>query len=260
MHLCYVDDSGDSKRGSSLPALIIQDRSWALTLEAWLAARRKIHQDFGVPKKKELHAVQLYKHRGRYCETREQDEAFNQPVRDAVGRIMLNSLAQMSPDTAPVVATMAGPTRTTPALYQHFLAWLDDWARRQDTYVMVFYDGQQAEMVPSGRGPTEVWESALRSATPYREQHRELKIGTRRVIEDVVMQDSRYNQLIQAADLIAYGAWHKDVQDNPHRWSNGLEPSPGAIKAYLKTRDLWVPEMTGGLIWVQASTQKPPAT
>ncbi|MBK5237805.1 MAG: DUF3800 domain-containing protein [Actinomycetales bacterium] len=39
--------------------------------------------------------------------------------------------------------------------------------------------------------------------------HRDLSITNRRVVEDVIMQDSKYSQLIQAADLAAYAAFHR---------------------------------------------------
>ena len=52
-----------------------------------------------------------------------------------------------------------------------------------------------------GRKTTRPWDEALRAATPDRDAHRALDITRRRVVEDVVMQDSKFNQLIQAADL-----------------------------------------------------------
>ncbi|CAM3241640.1 DUF3800 domain-containing protein [Actinomyces slackii] len=64
------------------------------------------------------------------------------------------------------------------------------------------------------------------------------------------MQDSRYSQLIQAADLIAYGAFHKHAQDYPGVWV-GIRPVPGAIRAYMKTCSHWVPNSENGIIWLE---------
>ncbi|GAA1486503.1 hypothetical protein GCM10009625_33080 [Brachybacterium fresconis] len=95
MHLVYVDDSGDSRSGTILTALLVPDHRWNDVLAAWLEGRRQIHREFGVPKTKELHANELYKGRGRYCETTADDELFSTPRREATGRIMLSWLSNL---------------------------------------------------------------------------------------------------------------------------------------------------------------------
>lgn len=59
MHLCYLEDSGDSKHGVTITALIIEDRDWSAVLDAWLNGRRTIHKQFRVPKNSEIHANEL---------------------------------------------------------------------------------------------------------------------------------------------------------------------------------------------------------
>lgn len=77
MHLVYVDDSGDSRNGTALTALLIPDYAWNTVLAQWLEGRRQIHHEFGAPKTRELHANELYKGRGKYCETPGQSAQFS---------------------------------------------------------------------------------------------------------------------------------------------------------------------------------------
>ncbi|GAA4531487.1 hypothetical protein GCM10023160_34020 [Brachybacterium paraconglomeratum] len=251
MHLVYVDDSGDSRNGTILTALLVPDHRWNDVLAAWLEGRREIHREFGVPKTKELHANELYKGRGRYCETSADEDLFSTPRREATGRIMLSWLSKAE---GLLVVTIATPTNSSAQAYVALVNWLDQWAEMEQTTVMIFYDGQQGYGEPhADRSPEEIradWEQALRSAAPYRNTHRALDLGTRRVIEDVVMQDSKYNQLIQAADLVAYGAYHLHLQNHPEVWGQKNKPVPAAIRAYYRTKNRWLPGSDNGIIWV----------
>ncbi|WP_249367825.1 MULTISPECIES: DUF3800 domain-containing protein [unclassified Actinomyces] len=188
--------------------MLVEDRAWTSVLRARLEGRRSIHRELGVDTSKELHANDLYKGRGSFLPAGSGDH-LSTVQREATGRIMLSHLAQA--DGFHVV-TLAMSGRSKPRAYRHLISWLDTWAGTNDTTVMVLYDGRQG-YPPSSSGSAEQvlveWETALRDASPLRAVHRDLPIATRRVIEDVVMQDSRDNQLIQAADLIAYGAFHK---------------------------------------------------
>ncbi|CAM3724112.1 DUF3800 domain-containing protein [Isoptericola cucumis] len=260
MYLCYVDDSGDSRRGTTLSALIVEAQHWSGLLDAWLTGRREIHRTFGVRKHAELHANQLYKGRGKYCETSEQERSFGTSQRAATGRIMLSHLSRFEHFQ---VVTVASPLTTTPTVYAKFIAWLEDWAERLDAHLMVFYDGQQGlhhgATDPSPEELSELWKTAVRNATPYRRAHRDLDLSTRRVVEDVIMQDSQYSQLIQAVDLIAYGAYHLHRQDHPEIWGTKNRVQADAIRAYMRTHDRWVPGAEKGIVWLDPTTQEPPA-
>lgn len=259
MHLAYVDDSGDSRHGTRLTALLVPAERWAGLLEAWLAGRRVIQEQFGVRKHAELHASSLDKGRGHYCETAEQERFFGTGVRAATGRIMLSHLAHYQHFQ---IVSVASPTVSKPHVYTQFIGFLEDWAVRQDTHLMVFYDGQQG-LHRGGDVTAEesagLWETAVRNATPYRRVHRELELSTRRIVEDVIMQDSRYSQLIQAVDLVAYGAYQRHRQLHPDVWGRTPSAVSNAIRAYLRAREHWLPETDDGVVWVPAATQGPPA-
>lgn len=163
MHLAYVDDSGDSKHGTTLTALLVPDHRWNEVLGAWLEGRRQIHREFGVPKTRELHANELYKGRGRYCETAALEESFSESKRAATGRIMLSSLAKAE---GYVIVTIATPSPSTSASYAVLVDWLDQWARNEQTTVMILFDGQQGlvgdEEAPGSSAPRSVGASAAR--------------------------------------------------------------------------------------------------
>ena len=97
MHLCYVDDSGDPSRGKLLTALLIRDTDWADVLDAWLTGREELHRLFGVHKRRELHANKLFKGRGQFCESPEQESAFSSRARAKAARIALGYLSEGSP-------------------------------------------------------------------------------------------------------------------------------------------------------------------
>ncbi|MGO4301985.1 DUF3800 domain-containing protein [Leifsonia sp. RAF41] len=250
MHLCYVDDSGDSRRGVLLTALIVEDSNWSRTLRAWLIGRREIHRVFGVPKLRELHANQLYKGRGTFCETTEQNARFGDAQRAAVGRMMLSHLSK---NGAFVLFSVGTSDRSPSVAYAKLIARLEDWADDNATELMVFYDGRDGSTVDhhaSAREKAEFWEQAIRAAAPYRRAHRALDLASRRVIEDVVMQDSRFSQFIQAADLLAYGAFHKHVQSHPEIWGDEKEPCRPAIKAYMQASSHWPEDSDDGVYWL----------
>ncbi|WP_206074651.1 DUF3800 domain-containing protein [Antribacter gilvus] len=251
VHLAYVDDSGDSRHGTTLSALIVEDQHWSGLLEAWLQGRRAIHKEFGVPKNRELHSTELYKGRGALCETAAQNARFTQRSRAAAGRIMLAELGRFEHFD---IATIATSEVRKPLVYAKFIAWLEDWAAARNTHLMVFYDGQQGLAAPDSEPTpeelTELWTTAVRNAGPYRKVHRELELSSRRIVEDVIMQDSQFSQLIQAADLIAYGAYQKHRQSHPEIWRGPGSPSVDAIRAYMRLRPRWSPDSDHGVHWL----------
>lgn len=138
--------------------------------------------------------------------------------------------------------------------YARAIAALEDWAAENDTFLLVFYDGQQGLAAPeeevTAERSRELWETAIRDAKPYREVYRDLEIGRRRILEDPIMQDSKYSQLIQAVDLIAYGAYHRHKQDHPEIWGTSQAVVPAAIVAYMKLSARWPASTENGVIWL----------
>ncbi|MGO1851475.1 DUF3800 domain-containing protein, partial [Microbacterium sp.] len=192
----------------------------------------------------------LYKGRGSFCETPTQDHKFGDRQRAAAGRIMLNHLARAES----TVLSVGTSDRSSSVVYAKFVALLEDWAAANDTRLMLFYDGQQG-IIDDSSSPEqqkEAWDQAIRSATPYRDAHRKLELTTRRVLEDVIMQDSRYSQFIQAADLLAYGAFHKHLQSHPEIWGEARSSaaSTGAIRAFMRMKNHWPANSDSSVHWL----------
>lgn len=253
MYFCYIDDSGDSKTGSTMSVLLVEDRHWSGLLAEWIVGRRKVHNEWGLGKNTEVHANKLLKGRGRFCDTEEQDKAFNNEARAAAARVLLKNLANYRNFT---LWNFGMETTRNHELYVRVIDHIEEWASEQDTYVTVFYDGLQGfkhlldddEKIDPLK-IKEQWLAAGRNASVYRSVHRELDIKSRRVIEDVIMLDSKYNQLIQAADLAAYCGYHKHLQDHPEIWGKKNRALPGAARAYMALRNHWPEESDNGMIW-----------
>lgn len=250
VYLCYVDDSGaDEVR--TLTGLLVEDRSWSALLDRWLTARAELEATWGVGKHTELKANKLAKGRGSFCATPAQDRQFHQPARDTAYRVLLERLGGF---TALTVTTVAAGIAQLPLVYAALVAHLDRWAAHHETYVLIVYDGHQGLLAPDQSWDAEVatrhWDSAVRDARPYREVHRGLDLRSRRIVEDVVIHDSRFSQLIQAADLVAYAAFQHDLGAHPHRWPSTLTPTPGPAIAYQELADRWLPGSDQGITWV----------
>lgn len=229
---------------------MIEEQNWSSVLDCWLKGRREIYNEFRVLKNREIHANHLYKGRKSYCETPEEDARFGTAKRAAAGRVLLSWLAKASFTTL----TFGTAERSKPKAYARAIAALEDWATENDTFLLVFYDGQQGLAAPdeevTAERSRELWETAIRDAKPYREVHRDLDIDNRRIIEDPIMQDSKYSQLIQAVDLIAYGAYHLHKQNHPDLWGTSSTVVPEAIIAYKKLTKHWPTTTENGVIWL----------
>lgn len=213
MHLCYVDDSGNSKEGVTYTALLVPEQEWSPLLDRWLTARRSIQERFLVKKKTELHAVNLIGGRG-YVISAEGEE----PIRKVPGHqrpAIYRDMVSAIPGPGIRLITVAKRGANSTDAYASLLMTLQEWADTQNTYIFLMYDGKELGRSDS----TESEDTIQRNHTPLRDLHRELPIQSRRIIEDVVTKDSRFSQFIQAADLLAYGAYYHDVWTHPDRWS-----------------------------------------
>jgi hypothetical protein len=259
VYFCYVDDSG-AEDGRTLTGLLIPSARWNELLACWLDGRAKLSEKYGVNKHRELKGSLLGKKgRGSFCDGQDQDERFQSPrLRTEAYRILLESLSHC--DGLQVV-TVACRISRLPKVYQCLVDWLEDWAAAKDEHVIVFLDGKQLpDTVSSSETATAVAretgaaiEDSSRNSAPFRQSHRALALQNRRVLEDPVMQDSRYSQLIQAADVTAYAAFQHLRILNLHDEELSFPGSPSvwAASAYAELANSWVVLDAGqyGIIW-----------
>lgn len=222
-------------------------------MHRWLEGRRELNKAWGVKMDAKLHSNELCRRgAGRFCETHEQEVAFrNWDRRLTAYDIMLDALAGCEPL---VVASVCGNSTSLPKIYEVFVAVLQEWAMRCQTHVLVYLDGMPRLL---DRDTADVStdqivknaDEAYRKAAPFRRVHQELELAARRVIEEPVVLNSRSNQLIQAADLVAYGAYHHMLDARPEIWPKRNPRSPRVLESYKRLRRLWIPGGDHGVIW-----------
>ncbi|MER6560182.1 DUF3800 domain-containing protein [Streptomyces sp. NPDC001027] len=253
MYFCYADDSG-ADQGRTLTGLLVPEEGWNDLLHCWLEGRRGLEETWGISKNTELHANSLVKGRGRPCATDEQNQRFGRPARLAAHDLMMRHLARCS---SLRVLTVAGRTAQIAEVYQGFVDHLELWALEQDTRVLIMYDGQAGPEDTSGMAQEDaqkLWEQAVRNASPYRAAHRQLPLTTRRILEDPIMQDSRYSQFIQAADMVGYAAFHHLGLAHPDVWPK-MTPVGAMSKAYRRLSQHWLSgHGTDGIVWLDAES------
>jgi len=256
VHLCYVDDSGKEKV-ATLSGLLIPAANWSDLISCWLDARRELTERWGVDKHVELHGNKLIKEgKGRFCggDVRLEKGFAAQSERDAAFGVMLGALSACEPLR---VLTVASNTSRSHEIYGHLVTHLHQWAEDNDTSVMFYLDGPQGPHDTDGLDGAQIarlWKENSRNPVHYRKAHRALDLP-RRIVEDPVMRESKYDQLIQAADITAYAAYHHMWQRADSPWSRGGphgEPNIEVAAAYRRLSPRWMPACAenDGVLWL----------
>lgn len=257
MYICYADDSGDNT-SRSITAVLVEDKNWSALMAKWLEGRGQLTETWGVRKHAELHALELATQRGSFCGTDAQERLFVHEVRRRAYEIMVSTLV----DTVGLVTfTVASRETRLPIVYSQFIRRLEQWAVEKETHVMVLLDGPDGTVNTEDDGGPDArqtrWFGAQKNAQPYRRVHRDLDVTHRRVLEDVIMQDSEYSQLIQAADLCAYAAFHDAKLRHPERWNKQGARQEVALAAHQRLRTTWPSDSDDGLYWVETTRKNP---
>lgn len=239
MYICYADDSGDDF-STSISCILIPESNWSDFMQVWLSARQLIKSKFGIDKNAELHASKLLKARGRYASKDASNDYISPENRELAFSYMISAIASFESVHTHTVVTNSG---SAPLAYENFLNWLNQWAISKDQHVIVFYDGKDSSNIESHTDPAQIHseiEMAYRSARPYKLAHRKLEISNRKIIEDVIMQDSKSSQLIQAADLVACCSLNYSRINHPKFWKNPEKAIPIAASAHELLADTWI--------------------
>lgn len=189
MRLVYADESGDDK-GLLLYAFIeVEPVAWSRALSLWLELRRALRDEFAIPTRYELHAVDFLGGRGN--PSRDVDWNRRKGKRIAVGRRVTETLASMPIRIRVVYVNTTDRGRAYLAALENLEADL----HRSNDLAMVMVDGD-------GSDPA------------YLEAHRSMPIETRRVLEDPWLQGSHTNQWIMMSDWVAYLAFQSLRRNN----------------------------------------------
>jgi len=202
----YVDDSGDDDQ-TLLTAVEIPVEHWAICLKVWLGWRKALFRKHRLPASFEIHtgeflrgkgdpAPVLLDAKGAPLPTKEQPR-----INTSKGlrrEIIHGSVAQigLSPRTRFFTIYAEGTDKM--ALYRDLLEWIEQELVIEQKHGLMLVDGIDSN---------------------YRLQHRALPIRTRRIMEDVWMQDSVHSQFIQVADIAVHAAFQGIVQNANKRFA-----------------------------------------
>lgn len=188
----YMDDSGVHSTGWVVFSWIECTLcDWRRGLRAWLDLRKALYAQYSIPPAYHLHARKFIPGRGHPST----DQEWNRQKAKR-GEVVVQALAAIADSEHLKVGTVYRRTRkkhhayaTEKAeVYKALVNHLEDRLAKADELGLVFMDGD-------GTNPM------------YRAAHRELKLDSRRVIEDPLFHRSRISQWIQMADLAAYTAY-----------------------------------------------------
>jgi len=194
--LIYLDDSAEPRSGLVLFGWIsISPPSWQEITLKWLGFRAKLYREFDIKVDKELHASDLV--HGRSVISEKIPQQFIKhgiELKKDFGRFIIEEcLKEISSLTglsvhASYLREPSMPQRL--AKEKLYLGLVEKWTKDldvRDAFALVFIDGNGSDKM-------------------FRKVHREIPGHRRRVIEDSVQLESKYSNLIQIADLVAYVA------------------------------------------------------
>lgn len=201
--LHYVDDSGSPNTGYVLYSWIqMTPDLWNGCLRHWLDYRKELFAHFQIPVAVELHTTKFIGRRDRPST----NPKVNRSVADMreVLRLGLETIGTCPGLQVGTVWTNTNHTGSAyniakGALYANFITKLEDRLAAAGEYGQVFMDGD-------GSDPS------------YRQAHRTLKLGSRRIIEDPLFQGSHLSQLVQMADMAAWTAYQSILKHPAKRF------------------------------------------
>jgi hypothetical protein len=197
----YVDDSGAHDTGFIVYSwLEVTPGCWASGLRHWLNLRKDLYAQYQVGADEELHATVIYGGR-------------KMPSTSAIEEIGKNKDVRLGTVYRLTTATGKDYAAERANVYEALLAHLDQRLLASGEYGSVHMDGD-------GSDPT------------YLRAHRNLKLDTRRILEDPYFQSSNVSQWVQMADLVAWTTYQSILK------FPGKEIPAGWYDKHLRARDI----------------------
>jgi hypothetical protein len=265
--LCFVDDGGQKPHWTFTGLLIPVGKQRDL-LALWNAARRRLASQWGVPTELEIKANQLITTRGRLSGATHLTPMVSLADRLEAYEIMLEAVAACEWIRATVTCRfdrgrepVSGHSGRDLA-YLAFIEHLADWAAREQSSVVIVYDGGPPptgidEM--TGEEFLAAWRD-YNNSRPFREIYERLRPKRAMSkghlkIHDMLLQNSADSPLIQAADFVSYAAYQhiRNVRGASRSPTNNeidlyRTKLAASYRRILPSR--WLPDDDQGVNWV----------
>jgi hypothetical protein len=223
-YVAYIDDSGDAFT-AVYTALLIPVEQWSQTLAEWLELRKKFYEGYLIPANFELHATDLLAGKGKPAPSLDWGVNSDMGKRKKVLNLSVAAIGRLQHLK---IISKVMPHRTPDDCYRALLAEIDSSLEAEGSWAIMIVDGE-------GRDGT------------HKRAHRDLAIGSRRIIEDPWFVDSKMSQFVQMADIASFSIFQAH-NINPTRqfmwhwmpsflhdreWTGLCNCPPGAKKAHL---------------------------
>lgn len=229
MYFAYFDESGDSGVGSGSPTrffvlacVLVPAIAWESTLSRLIDLRRWLRDEYGVPVRPELKALDFVKGRGGFTGSR-----VDRPERLAVYAQCLRRVAAI-PDVKVFVIAIEKQGASEAGWEPRTAAWtfalqrVDRFCRSRGDQAVIFPD----------EGHTQLIRPLLRRLRRFQRVagafggKRDARVE--RILEDPNERDSQLSYLIQVADWAAYAAHRSHYVDPRDAVPGGLWDELGA--------------------------------
>ncbi|WP_246372641.1 DUF3800 domain-containing protein [Gordonia humi] len=204
-----MDDSGHPPSGLAVYGWVeFRPDRWTSVLSSWLSLRKMLWREFTIPVSTELHATEYVNGRGRISKRIPDRHVHNgTPYLKDFGREVAEHCLETLRCTEGLRAGsvwMVGEPRelheSKRRLYASLVSRIERELSATHSLGLVVMDGDGSD-------------------TSYRGVHRQLKLDSRRIIEDAIHLDSSGSQLVQMADLVAYSAYMAVAKPPMHEFA-----------------------------------------
>ncbi len=206
LRLFYVDDSGSPDTGFIVYSWIeVTPVDWNAGLKAWLDLRKDLYANYSIPPSAELHATALAGGR--------KEPSTNPAVNKSKHlrrRVIQDALTVIGSTHELRIGTVYRRTKARgrayaaerDIVYTKLVDHLDTRLGHAGEHGMIFMDGDG-------------------TAPGYRAAHRDLKLSSRRIIEDPIFQGSHLSQWVQMADLVAWSTYQSLLRHSGKQFAWG---------------------------------------
>lgn len=208
MHLAYIDESGNTGKGSrtyTLGCVLVEGEGWPDTFDRLIDFRRHIRSLFGVPVRAEIKANHLLRNAGAF-----RPLALSESARFAIYRQHMRLAEKLDLKVFAIVIDKGAAARSRPNRPVDDIAWeyllqrLERFTTKGHHWTLIVHDEGNALAV------RKIVRKSRRAATAGSMMGTGvLRVPFERLIDDPVPRDSSQSYFLQLADLTAYAAFRR---------------------------------------------------